>query len=67
MPIKNDKYVMTEAEHNRLCRRAELQLAISNAIALTRYSMQSGNFGHLDDLDEAVVLTQMASERALKL
>ena len=66
MPIKNDKYVMTKAEHDRMCRRAELQLAISNAIALTR-QMETGNFGHLDDLDEVVVLTRMASERALKL
>ena len=66
MPIKNDRYVMTEAEHNRLCRRAELQLAISNAITLAR-QMETGNFGHLDDLDEVAVLTRMASERALKL
>ena len=66
MPIKNDKYVMTEAEHNRLCRRAELQLAISNAIALARQT-DTGNFGHLDYFDEVVVLTRMASERALKL
>lgn len=66
MPIKNDKYVMTKAEHDRMCRRAELQLAISNAIALAR-QMETGSFGHLDDLDEAVVLTRMASERALKL
>lgn len=66
MPIKNGKYVITEAEHNQVCRRAELQLAIANAIAIARH-MESGDFGHLTDLDEVAVLTRMASERAMKL
>ena len=66
MAIRNGKYVTTKAEHDRSCRRAELQLAISNAIAIARH-MESGNFGHLTDLDEVAVLTRMASERATKL
>lgn len=66
MAIRNGKYVVTESEHNQGCRRAELQLAISNAIAIARH-MESGDFGHLTDLDEVAVLTRMASERAMKL
>ena len=64
--VKNGGHVMTEAEHKKNCRRAELQLAITNAIALAR-TMETGAFGHLTDFDEFCVLTRMASERANRL
>lgn len=60
MKIKNDKYVITEDDNNRAIRRAELSLAIANAI---ERASENTEFGALDEIDIAHVLSRMTFER----
>ena len=66
MPIENGKYVITKAQRDADIRRAELQLAVSNAIALVQ-KMETGEYGHLTDKDILCVLVDMTAERARRI
>ena len=66
MPIENGKYVITKAQRDADIRRAELSLAISNAIALA-VKMETGEYGHITCNDILCVLAAMTAERARRI
>lgn len=55
-------YTISEAEHNRECRRAELQLAIAKAIDKKLSSGSETAFGSFTKQDVAYVLARMVHE-----
>lgn len=63
----DDRYTISQREHNRMCRQSELQLAISYAIDKKVSAPAETAFGKFTKEDVVLVLSRMCFEWAQRL